>query len=364
MRLVADRGLWSTGPTPPSTPLVAVLEVSGAVLSWPVDDPAQPVHIAFTDVTRAQWLWRVLGPAGHAALAAATAGGAGNAVDLPGVGIAADAVAPLRRLALGHWLRRWWPASRIGGIAELDGALLDAELALLTVGAEEFFDDDTFDADAAGLLRPHAAHLAGLARLGDPRVADLVARCADLAADLGVPGFDAPSAAVTVAAGGRDDYALVAGADRGPGAAGVVASGVASVAWGAVPPGVFDAAENTVRWSVRADGAAVAHVDAAVLGGASAAGVAVRLVNAAAAGRGSFDAQGRAAVALYDAAGEPLSEAAAWDLPWQDTVVTVGVAAGESARNRERIRAFARSRLSRPGGDAFLAEILAAEADY
>ena len=30
----------------------------------------------------------------------------------------------------------------------------------------------------------------------------------------------------------------------------------------------------------------------------------------------------------------------------------------------ERVREFARSRLSQPGGDAFLAEILAAEADY
>jgi len=31
---------------------------------------------------------------------------------------------------------------------------------------------------------------------------------------------------------------------------------------------------------------------------------------------------------------------------------------------RERVRDFARSRLAQPGADAFLAEILAAEADY
>ena len=40
MRLVADSGLWSTGPVRAATPLVAVLEVSGAVLSWTFDEPA------------------------------------------------------------------------------------------------------------------------------------------------------------------------------------------------------------------------------------------------------------------------------------------------------------------------------------
>jgi hypothetical protein len=31
---------------------------------------------------------------------------------------------------------------------------------------------------------------------------------------------------------------------------------------------------------------------------------------------------------------------------------------------RQRVRAFARARLARPGSDAFLAEIVAAESDY
>ena len=39
MRLVADSGLWSTGPPVAPSPLVAVLEVSGAVLSWTIDEP-------------------------------------------------------------------------------------------------------------------------------------------------------------------------------------------------------------------------------------------------------------------------------------------------------------------------------------
>ena len=67
MRLVADSGLWSTGPPVAPTPLVAVLEVSGAVLSWAVDDPAAAAQITFTDLARADWLWRVLGESGHGA---------------------------------------------------------------------------------------------------------------------------------------------------------------------------------------------------------------------------------------------------------------------------------------------------------
>ncbi|HEX2401986.1 MAG TPA: hypothetical protein VHJ79_18680, partial [Mycobacterium sp.] len=71
MRLVADSGLWSTGRQAAQPPLVAVLEVSGAVLSWPVDYPSHLAQITFTDPARADWLWRVLGESGHSALAAA-----------------------------------------------------------------------------------------------------------------------------------------------------------------------------------------------------------------------------------------------------------------------------------------------------
>ncbi|HXL62190.1 MAG TPA: hypothetical protein VN959_16210, partial [Mycobacterium sp.] len=71
MRLVADSGLWSTGQLLPHPQLTAVLEVSGAVLSWTVDDPLTPAQITFTDPARADWLWRVIGERGHSALAAA-----------------------------------------------------------------------------------------------------------------------------------------------------------------------------------------------------------------------------------------------------------------------------------------------------
>jgi hypothetical protein len=36
----------------------------------------------------------------------------------------------------------------------------------------------------------------------------------------------------------------------------------------------------------------------------------------------------------------------------------------EAAQMRQRLRDFARGRLARPAGDAFLAEVLAAESDY
>ena len=49
----------------------------------------------------------------------------------------------------------------------------------------------------------------------------------------------------------RDDYALAAGSETTPRASEQIASGVGSVNWAAVPPGVFDAADGTVDWSDR-----------------------------------------------------------------------------------------------------------------
>ena len=180
MRLVADSGLWSTDPADEpatATPLVAVLEVSGAVLSWVIDDPPgeSTTRITFTDLSRADWLWRVLGDSGHVAVASAVnrAADQPQSIELAGVDIVPGSVDPLRRLAVGHWLRRWWPASRQDGIAGLDRALLDVEVALLTVGAQGYFLDDTLDSDAVELLAPHAPALITHVRDGDPRILDL-----------------------------------------------------------------------------------------------------------------------------------------------------------------------------------------------
>ena len=190
MRLVADSGLWSNGPSTVEAPLAAVLEVSGAVLSWTVDDPPGDARarITFTDLSRADWLWRIVGESGHVALVSAVDGAAEapQSIELAGVDIAPGSVDPLRRLAVGHWLRRWWPASRLEGIAALDRALLDVEVALLTSGAQGFFTDDTLDSDVVELLAPHAPAFIAHLRGGDPRILDLVRAGAGLADEVGV----------------------------------------------------------------------------------------------------------------------------------------------------------------------------------
>jgi hypothetical protein len=359
MRLVADSGLWSTGQLAAEPQLVAVLEVSGAVLSWTVDDATHAAQVTFTDPDRADWLWRVLGESGHIALAAALNGRAPDrAIEVTGVDLRPESLEPLRRLALGHWLRRWWPTSHRDGIAALDGALLDAEIAMLTAGAEEFFTDDTFDSDVAVLLRPHTAALSAHLHGGDPRVIELVRACADLADDVGVALADTDGVALR-----RDDFALAAGAG-GRGSAGAIATGIDSVNWGAVPPGVFDAAEDTVEWRVEgADGSAKAVVRVELSGSGLAAGIPVRLRSGAFDGKGVLDADGVATFEILDGP-QPMAESIAWDHDWRSTAVTVGADVEESPRTRQRIRDFARARLRAPSGDAFLAEVLAAESDY
>jgi hypothetical protein len=364
MKLVADSGLWGTEPQAVPAPLLAVLEVSGAVLSWTVDDPSASASISFTDPSRADWLWRVLGESGHIALASAVDGPTNQeayTLELSDVGIQPAAADPLRRLAVGHWLRRWWPASQRDGIASLDGALLDAEIALLTAAAEDFFTDDTFDSDVESLLRPHVAALSAHVRAGDPRVVELVGACSELAEDLGI-ALDA--AAEPAGSGRRDDYALAAGSGGGR-RGGAVAAGSASINWSAVPPAVFDAAENTVEWHVDAAEPVVKAVVGAELSGmGSAAGIAVHFQSGPISGEGILDADGAASFPLVDEYRQPITEAVAWDHDWRTTRVTVGADVQESPDIRQRIRTFARTRLNQPAGDVFLAEILAAESDY
>jgi hypothetical protein len=367
MKLVADAGLWSTGTQLVPTPLVAVLEVSGAVLSWTVDAPAAAATITFTDLDRADWLWRVVGESGHSAVVSALAGltrNAAHTVELMGVGLRPGAVDPLRRLAIGHWLRRWWPASQRDGIVSLDGAVLDAELALLTAGAQDFFTDDTFDSDVESLLRPHVAALNWYLREGDPRAVELVRACSELAEELGIALGDVVEPAA--ATGRRDDYALAAGSAGGR-SSGAVAAGTASINWSAVPPGIFDAAEHTVEWRIDAGEPVRAVVRAELSGMGSAAGIAVHLRSGAIGGAGILDADGAATFQLLDEDKQPITETVAWDHDWRTTRVTIGADLADSVESpdiRQRIRAFARTRLNQPSNDAFLAEVLAAESDY
>jgi hypothetical protein len=385
MRLVADSGLWVAGPETEAPPLAAVLEISGAVLSWTIDGPPEASRITLTDPSRADWMWRVLGEAGHVALASALqTADEPRTIDLAGVDIVPGSLDTLRRLAVGHWLRRWWPASRQDGIASLDRALLDVEVALLTAGAQGYFADDTLDSDVVELLAPHAQALIAHVQSGDRRILDFVRAGAGLADEVGVDQAGWPelyaalddssvggAAELARPGGRRDDYALAAGAGAQARAAVPIARGVASINWGAVPPAIFDAGENTVEWSVEAAGAAVVAVlRAAVIGPDPATGVAVQLRSGAITGGGALDAEGRATLPLIDGRQRPVTESAAWDHDWSAASVLIGApvsGATETRETRERVRRWARARLDRPadpGNQAFLAEILAAESDY
>ncbi|CAN5869634.1 hypothetical protein BH10ACT9_BH10ACT9_10920 [soil metagenome] len=366
MRLVADSGLWSTEHPAAPVLMTAVLEVSGAVLSWRVDEPSQ-LQIAFTDLRRADWLWRVVGEAGHVELAAQIRPypTPGATVDLAHLGFEPNAVAPLRKLAMGHWLRRWWPASSRDGIAALDPALLDAELAVLTDAAGDYFTDKTFDSDVEPLLVPHAAALTAQVAGGDPRVVKLVRACAELADDVGIERgwpeltalLDASQAPVGSTV--QSDYALAAGPQSRRRDSGVVAGGVASLRWSAVPAGVFDAAEHTIDWSIVAAGAqplVVVTVQTAAPVGA--AGIPVRLISGSISVTGVLDDTGIAVLPL------DMTESGAWNHDWSTVIVTVGAVVAESPDLRDRVRTIARARLAQPPQDAYLAEILAAESDY
>ncbi|OBJ57178.1 hypothetical protein [Mycobacterium asiaticum] len=370
MRLISEPGLWAQ-----TSPLVAVLEVSGAVLSWIVDDPAGAAagQVTFTDPDRADWLWRVVGQAGHLAVVSAAAA-TDEPRDLAGIDITPGSLDPLHRLAIGQWLRRWWPASQRDGIIALDHALLDAEIALLTAGADGFFTDDTLDSDVAELLAPHVAALMAHVRSNDPRIRDLVRAAAELADEVGVDGTGWAELSAAVQDSGlslaeptgyRDDYALAAGADPGPAAVASIGRGVASINWAAVPPGVFDAAEDTVDWRVEAAGpSVVAVVRAAVIGPDPATDIPVRVQSGDVSGAAALDAGGRATVPLVDGERRRLTESVAWNHDWPATSVIVGADVTEPRAARERIRDWVRSRLDEPPPDAFLAEILAAESSY
>jgi hypothetical protein len=174
------------------------------------------------------------------------------------------------------------------------------------------------------------------------------------------PGPVAVDLAGTI--GARADNALAADpAPRRPGAA-AIARGVGSIRWGAVPPDIFDAAENTIDWRIEvADSVPVAVVHTTVTGPAPAGGVAVRLRSETVSGAGVLDADGRATLPLVNAHSQPMTESVARDHDWAGTLVTIGADVDESPQTRERIRRFARARLDRPATGAFLAEILAAE---
>ena len=157
MRLVADSGLWSTGQHggPDTAGRRAGGQRRGAVVGRRRPGRRCPDHVHRS------------GPRGLAVAGARrgrarrTGRGAGRTrrptrpIELTGVDVRPGSLEPLRRLALGHWLRRWWPASQRDGIAALDGALLDAEIAVLTAAAPRTSSPTT---PSTPTWRPFCAH--------------------------------------------------------------------------------------------------------------------------------------------------------------------------------------------------------------
>ncbi|WP_370949306.1 hypothetical protein AB5J62_17655 [Amycolatopsis sp. cg5] len=214
------------------------------------------MRIEVTDGSAEQWLTRLCG---NENAMAALAG----EVDVP-------VVPELAELALLLWARRWWPASAVLGIASLDPALLDFETALATAAVEDVAEGmlDGFEATPGELYDAAADSL--LAAAG-PVAAEAQGLCAGLAAWFDERD-DVVRAEAAAALAGRLEavapsqrsYALAAGTPQTADGAGLLAEGRASVDWARVPPGVLDAAENTVAWRVLAAGGATwMHVEVA-----------------------------------------------------------------------------------------------------
>lgn len=185
---------------------VTVLEVLGGHLTWHLlDGTTLPAAVLERVELAQEWLWAVFGE--QVALAVEAA----EDVELPVTPELPDLTPAAWRLAYAHWASRWWPASTIDGIAPLDERLLLDEIAALSAECEMLLDG------------------------------------ADLAAD---------EADLPVFVGRAEDYALAAGpAMTPPGGALVLARGTTGWNWRRCPPGLLDAAERAISWTVlRADG--------------------------------------------------------------------------------------------------------------
>ncbi|MFD4558491.1 hypothetical protein ACFWP5_29965 [Streptomyces sp. NPDC058469] len=269
----------------------AVLDVAGAVLTWPVlGDPVLPVA-EIHDVARAQqWLWAVYGERVAEAVHACAAG---ELVDVRAPADTTRLAGSAGRLGFGHWAARWWPASYLDGIPVLQPDVLGLELAALTHECQQLFDDvgDQPDDCVAELIGDHQVALDPLIQWwhGTPPSTDTarrlesVLRSVDDAADSA--GLDGPAlrrlrSSLTqlrpdatpvdpVALFVRHDgYALAAGEPLVAGGR-LIARGSGTNDWRRYPPGFVDASETAVSWTARALGArrqieveVVAHIAA------------------------------------------------------------------------------------------------------
>ncbi|NMO04141.1 hypothetical protein HH308_23270 [Gordonia sp. TBRC 11910] len=338
-----DRPTWMT----------TTLEVAGGILVWELDSTEPTLHLWNLD--DATWLWRIVGEQRHVDTVASLASSTHTDADVADT----DELELLCRLAWGHWLRRWWPTSVADGIDALSGVVLDLEVALLTEDCEAYFDADSFDGDAYAVLAGRDdEEIDSLATHYRAEVRELHRRW--LLRDAGVAIDDALEAARSEIAA---DYALAAGPSSRAAPSGGIARGRASLAWETVPANVFDAAEDTVSWSVDAAPDVVADVRVALLPGRSAAEVNVELSlpDPPMHARATLSRAGSVRIPL------PLSAAQAWSADWSTMECVVGAPSRPDARYlRDQVRALIRRRID--GSDAtpplFVAEQLAADSDY
>jgi hypothetical protein len=262
----------------------AVLDIAGATLFWPVvDDPGLPSADVHDPALAQQWLWALYGErVAEAVHACATEESDRSRAPAETTALAVSA----GRLAYGHWASRWWPASLLDGLPALHPDLLGLELAALTHQCQQLFDADggQFDDQVSELIESHQAVLDAMVEWwrsasaedgtegGTARQLERLLRLLDDAAD----GAGLDGAALrrlrTALDGGRppvaaavpvaltellarsSTYALAAGDAPATGGR-VIARGVGVNDWCRYPPGLVDAAENAVTWTLRAVGA-------------------------------------------------------------------------------------------------------------
>ncbi|MDX3745063.1 hypothetical protein [Streptomyces sp. AK08-02] len=250
----------------------AVLDVAGAVLTWPVLGPTGLPAAEIHDVGQAQqWLWAVYGERTAAAVDAVASGTPAAEPMLPEEPTAlAEAAA---RLALGHWAARWWPTSHLDGIPALEPSLLGLELAALTHECQQLLDESG-ESEGSELLEEHLAALDPLIRwqqsAAPPRQLHRVLRLIEDAADnLGLDGEAArrlrsalerdhrptvPPFELAELVVRQREFALAAGSPR-TATGRVIARGSGTNDWCRYPPGFVDAAEEAVSWTAYAVGA-------------------------------------------------------------------------------------------------------------
>ncbi|WP_410871408.1 hypothetical protein [Nocardia sp. A7] len=316
---------------------VMVLEVVGGHLSWGLLDGTELPAAVLDDVDAAQyWVWAVYGEA----VALAVAGSYPQS--LTAVPARPDLVAALRRLAYAHWVSRWWPASTVDGIPSLDSRLLVNDIEFLTDACEMVLDTAAHDdATESGLFESQGAHDASAGR--DTERAETHGRA--------------------------NDYALAAGgADQTDGL--IVARGSGGWDWRCCPPGILDASERAVSWQVtRAAGVSIVRVSVVAAPNFRRAVPehlrpfarlqSVRAQPPAVGVRLPLHLRGDTWTGVAEIPGPP-------ETSLEVAVFVPGVGPADPVEEsvvRDRIRRFARLRLSDPTGDLLTAETAAAEAD-